>query len=424
MLAKETNERLTKVGPGTPMGNLYRRYWIPFALHRELPVPDGDPLRVRLLGEDLIAFRDSDGKVGLIDALCPHRRAPMFLGRNEKCGLRCVYHGWKFDTEGQCVDMPNEPAESNYKNKVRSVSYPCWEAGGIVWTYMGPEEKMPPKPDYEWLRAPESHRFVSKTYQHCNFLQALEGGIDTSHVAFLHDNDFTNRDKFTKDTSPKLEVEKTAYGFRYAGIRNMGEEGQYIRAYQFIMPSQQIRGGVTERSGKRRKIPVLHGHIWVPVDDHHCYVYNTMYAYDKDIPLTPEYIKEYESRAGRGADDYLPGYPAFRLKARAENDYMIDREEQRIRTFTGIKGVNTQDVAVQELMGPIVNRSQEKLGTADLAIIAARQLLLEAIDAAEKGGTIRGIDPAPYRHIRTTEGMIGRNEKWQEALKDGFIAVY
>jgi len=176
MLTAEQNALLTEVGPSTPLGRTFRRYWLPALLSEELLEPDGPPRRVRILGEDLIAFRDGDGVVGIVGAYCPHRRAPMFFGRNEEHGLRCVYHGWKFDRSGSCVDMPSEPADSLFKTKVGIDAYPAWEGGGMIWIYMGPAEKMPAYPDYEVVRAPETHRFVSKTFQECNYLQALEGG--------------------------------------------------------------------------------------------------------------------------------------------------------------------------------------------------------------------------------------------------------
>src|SRR5580658_9180408 len=224
MLKKEENERITRVGPGTPMGEVMRRYWQPILLSRELPEADGPPLRVRILGEDLIAFRDTDGKVGLIDAFCPHRRAPMFFGRNEECGLRCVYHGWKFDRDGTCVDMPSEPPDSLFKTKVKIGSYPTWEGAGMIWTYMGEGERMPAVPDYEFVRAPESHRFVSKTFERANYLQALEGGLDTSHSSFLHNNRMGDRASLrSRDTAPRLEVDRTSYGYTYAGIRRIDD---------------------------------------------------------------------------------------------------------------------------------------------------------------------------------------------------------
>ena len=187
MLSKEDNELVTRIGPGTPMGAVMRRYWMPAMLSEELRDRDGAPARVRLLGEDLVAFRDTAGKIGLLAQNCPHRGASLFFGRNEEEGLRCVYHGWKFDVTGACVDMPNEPPESNFKHKVHATAgYPCLEKGGVIWTYMGPPEKQPPLPEYEWMRLPEGHGYVSKTYEDCNFLQGIEGGVDSSHSSFLH----------------------------------------------------------------------------------------------------------------------------------------------------------------------------------------------------------------------------------------------
>src|SRR5215471_5715489 len=184
MLAVEDNELITNTNPGTPMGDLFRRFWLPVALSEELPGPDCVPVRVRVLGEDLIAFRDSNGKVGLVDAFCPHRGAPMFFGRNEESGLRCIYHGWKFDVGGNCVDQMNEPEQ--FCQKIHLTAYPTTEIGGVIWTYMGPRERMPAPPAFEWTQVPETHRHVSKVWEECNWLQALEGGIDTSHAPILH----------------------------------------------------------------------------------------------------------------------------------------------------------------------------------------------------------------------------------------------
>ena len=186
MLSPEENELVTRTDAGTPMGEVMRRYWMPAALASELPEPDCPPIRVRLLGEKLVAFRDSQGRVGLIDEFCAHRRASLFLGRNEESGLRCVYHGWKYDTRGTCLDMPNEPAESNFKHAVRLKAYATAELGGLIWAYMGSPEKIPPLPKFEWTQVPENYRHLSKMWQECNWLQALEGAIDNAHAGFLH----------------------------------------------------------------------------------------------------------------------------------------------------------------------------------------------------------------------------------------------
>jgi nitrite reductase/ring-hydroxylating ferredoxin subunit len=424
MLKPEENERLVRVGPGTPGGALFRRYWQPAVLSEELPAPDCPPIRVRLLGEDLVAFRATDGSVGLVDAFCPHRRAPMFFGRNEECGLRCVYHGWKFDVTGRCVDMPNEPPDSLFKDKVRIAAYPTWEGGGIVWTYMGPPELQPPAPDYEWLRVPPTHRFVSKTYEACNYLQGLEGGLDTAHSSFAH-NERLNDPTWirNRDTHPRLEVERTEYGFRYASTRDLGDDGLYVRVYHYIQPAQQLRGNVTNWvGGKRAEVPKLDGHIWVPIDDEHTWVYNMTYGYDPAVRITEEFAWKDEAFFGRGKDDLIPG--TYKLKANLANDYFIDREKQKHKTFTGIRGVNTQDFAIQEGMGPIPDRSKERLGTTDRAIIVTRQLLLEAIERVAQGEPPRALTPDTYRGVRAYDRVIDRDRSWRDEFADELLAKW
>jgi phenylpropionate dioxygenase-like ring-hydroxylating dioxygenase large terminal subunit len=423
MLTPQDNERLTRVAPGTPMGDVFRRYWIPAALSSELPDADGPPVRVRLLGEDLVAFRDSAGEVGMVGAYCPHRRAPMFFGRNEECGLRCVYHGWKFDRSGACVDMPSEPPDSLFKTKVSIESYPAWEGGGIVWTYMGPPERRPAPPDYELVRAPATHRFVSKTHQACNYLQALEGAVDPTHATILHNNDIGDRawlDDF-HSTVADIELEKTDYGYTYAG--NRVRDGQrWIRIYHYIMPSLQMRGTVEGYFSTKGHAPTIDGHIWAPIDDHNVYVYNWMYSYDPSGPIPEAQALAQEIRLGRGPDDFIPG--TFMLKRNAANDYLIDRTAQKHQTFTGIKGVNTQDVALQEQMGAIVDRSKEHLGASDRAIIVMRQLLMEATFAVESGATPRGADPQTYRNVRAVDRKIPLDADWKDAVKADLYARF
>jgi phthalate 4,5-dioxygenase len=402
MLSKEDNERLTRVGPGTPMGNVFRRYWLPALLSTELKDRDGAPVRVRLLGEDLVAFRDTTGAVGLVDAYCAHRRAPLFLGRNEKAGLRCVYHGWKFDRTGQCTELPTEPKESTYKDRIKLKAYPTWEGGDMIWTYMGPLPA-PPPPDYELVRAPATHRFASRTVQDCNYLQALEGGLDASHATILHNmtlGDMSWLDDFER-TTPKLDVRSTDYGFEYSGIRNL-KGRHWVRVYQYVMPATQIRGRIAPVRGEKEapRVPLIAGHFWVPVDDVTVSVFNFFYSADPAIAIDRPYIMEQEAAYGRGPDDLRPD---LRLKKSLANDFLIDRDVQRTHTFSGISGVNTQDVAVQEGMGPIVDRSQEHLGSTDRAIVTMRRLLLEATRTVEAGGVPKGADPSTYRLMRAVD---------------------
>src|SRR5688572_14011007 len=185
-LTQEQNDQLTRTGRGTLMGDLFRRYWVPALLAEEIAQPDCPPVRVKLLGEKLVAFRDTDGRIGLIDEFCAHRGVSLWFGRNEECGLRCPYHGWKYDVDGNCVDLPSEGADGPMRRRIKLKSYPCIETGGVIWTYMGPADRIPSAPQLEWVRVPAERRYVSKRLQESNYLQALEGGIDSSHVSFLH----------------------------------------------------------------------------------------------------------------------------------------------------------------------------------------------------------------------------------------------
>ncbi|HYK80384.1 MAG TPA: Rieske 2Fe-2S domain-containing protein [Micropepsaceae bacterium] len=423
MLTPEENIRLTRVSRGTPMGELLRRYWQPACLSTELPENDGTPLRLRLFGEDLIAFRDSEGKIGLVDAFCPHRRAPLFFGRNEECGLRCVYHGWKFDRTGACVDMPSEPAGTTLQSKVKLLAYPIVEKGGVVWTYMGPKELIPAEPDYEWTRAPASYRFVSKTFENCNWLQALEGGLDTSHSSFAHNNFGNNKSEpRQRDRSPRIDVERTDYGYYYVSTRNLGEEGSYVRVYQYLMPAQQMRANNVGWFGGKNEVPRADGHIWVPIDDTTTHVYNFMCSYDQTVELTPEWIESRETQMGRGQNDLIPG--TFRLKKNQSNDYAIDRQMQKTQNFTGIVGVNTQDFALQEGMGPICDRSKEFLGASDKAVVAMRRLMLEALDIAQNGGTLRGLDPQSCRAVRPHDRIVPPGQDWRQLFESELRAKW
>jgi phthalate 4,5-dioxygenase oxygenase subunit len=418
MLSKDLNELLTRVGPGTPMGNLLRRYWMPALLSSEAANTDSDPVRVRLMGEDLIAFRDSDGEVGLLANNCPHRGASLFFGRNEEAGLRCVYHGWKFDTAGQCIDMPNEPAESDFKTKVKAVAYPTHESGGIVWTYMGPHDRMPPFRDFGTESLPREQWRASKTQTYCNFVQALEGNLDTAHISFLHRSlddasiadDGTDRPGYsTQDVStrikaqnraPRVEVEDTPYGFRYAGIRSTPNGHEQIRMTIFAMPVMTFVSAVPFGGSCG---------MFVPIDDENCWRVQMR-------------VHPTEGSSGRGYVLPMPGgRQPGRLAGRQErlvmpaNDYLIDRSLQRTTTYTGIAGVQEQDLAVTESMGPIYDRSQEHLGTTDRAIIRMRQQLIKAAQDLEQGIEPPGLDPTfAWTELRSTEKIIAAGEDWRK----------
>ena len=411
MLSREENDLLTRVGPGTPMGTTMRRYWIPALLAREVAEPDGPPVRVKLLGEHLVAFRDTQGRIGLLDEFCPHRRASLFLGRNEECGLRCVYHGWKFDADGRCVDMMNEP--ESFAHKIRATSYPTVEVGGLVWAYMGAADRRPPLPLFAWTQLPDTHRHASKVIQESNWLQGVEGGIDTSHAPILHRTfgehstrpGFKTKDPFVRGKAPTLEVDVTDYGYRYAGIRPLDAAEMHVRAYHFILPFHQIRPSRTEDG-----VPLVAGHIWVPMDDENTMVYNWV-ASVRDEPLPED--ERLESRLGNGPLDV--DQTTFRGKRHRGNNYLLDRHVQKTETFTGIDGINVQDRAVQESMGSIVDRSKEHLGPADRAVIQARRLLLDAVRATAKDEAPRGVAPSYYT-LHAAEAIIGREVDWRTLL--------
>ena len=419
MLSVADNEAVTRVGPGAPMGELMRRYWQPVLMSWEVPEPDCPPVRVRLLGEDLVAFRDTNGRVGLIDERCPHRRTSLWLGRNEEDGLRCVFHGWKFDVTGQCVDMPNELPEYDFKHKVKIAGYATQELGGVIWAYLGPAEQAPPPPSFEWTRQPESHLHVSKSLQECNWLQALEGGIDSIHSSFLHRKISGNRAGLgglrAQATAAKLDVKLTPYGFTYASLRPLKDSGEkYVRTYHYVMPHHQIRA-IQEFTddGSMKKFKMA-GHVWVPVDDENCMVWNWYYSLDN--PLDDS--ERDESFWGNGPV-FIDEQNGFRPHPQfsKSNNWGIDREVQRTENFTGIEGVNQQDRAVQESMERITDRSKEQLGQTDKAVIAARKLLLDATRTVADGGSPPGADRS-YYEIRAIERVLPTDADWLDSLKD------
>ncbi len=416
MLSREENELLTRVGPGTPMGATLRRYWMPALLSWELPEADCPPVRVRLLGEDLVAFRDSTGRGGLLDEVGPPRLGSLWLGRNEDGGLRCVYHGWKFDAHGQCTDQMNEPEQ--FAHKVRATAYPTWEKGGVIWAYMGPAGHMPPAPDFEYLSAGDERRGVTRVVQDCNWLRSLEGGIDTSHAPILHRRIQAASAAFghhpnnpqVRGGSPTLDLDPTDYGYRYFGVRSLGAGQVYVRGYHFVMPFTQIRPMQVGRGAGAGKTQIS-GHHWVPVDDATCMVWNFTYSFGADT-LTEDEKLERDSGNGPEHVDWNNG---FRGRATRANNWQIDRRVQKYETFTGIDGVNTQDRAVQESMGVVVDRTREHLGPADRAVITARQLLLRSVRQVQKGGDPLGANDSYWR-VRAMEKILPKARDWREVV--------
>lgn len=417
MLKSAQQELLIRTGPGTPMGELFRRYWIPALLAEELPRPDCPPVRVKLLGERLIAFRDTEGRIGLIDEFCAHRGVSLWFGRNEACGLRCPYHGWKYDVNGQCVEVPSEPEESGFCKKIKLKSYPCVELGGAIWTYMGPPEAKPELPKFEWATVPATHRFVSKRLQESNYLQAMEGGIDSSHVSFLHSgelhSDPLHRDtkgaRYQADTAPKFEVVESPAGLLIGARRNAEPGTYYWRITQFVMPWYTMIPPYGANA--------LNGHAWVPIDDENCWTWNM--SHHPTRPLTEKEIDAMNSGQGMYAE-LIPG--TYRSLANKENDYLIDRAAQKAgRYYSGVKGIAMQDASLQESMGPIQDRTKENLVSTDNAIIMTRHRLMKAALDIPKGIAPPGLDPATHA-VRSASLILPSGTPFQAGAKDALVA--
>jgi phthalate 4,5-dioxygenase oxygenase subunit len=401
MLTSEENELLVRTGPGTPMGRLMRRYWIPVSFSAALPRADAPPVRVKILGESLVLFRDSSGRAGLVDERCPHRGASLFFGRNEDNGLRCVYHGWKFDLEGRCTDMPSEPADSTFRNKVSVAAYPCEERGGIVWAYMGPPELKPGLPQLEWMGVPETHRFVTRHLQECNWFQALEGGFDTSHLTFLHRGDTGGG---SSALPSRYEVVPTDFGFVTATGRQSDPLTTRWSVSAMLLPFHKVISRFV-------KDGPIGAHAWVPVDDEHCM--NWSIEYHPDRPLGEAEMERSRNGYYIHAEN-LPG--SDRTVLNRDNEYLIDRELQRRGdSYTGIKGIGMQDCGIQESMGPISDRTREHLGVSDTAIIKLRRLLLRTLKDMEEGKAPPASDPASYR-VRSAGFALPAGSSLEEAV--------
>ena len=411
MLTDDRNKLVTETGAGTPMGELFRRYWIPFLLSDEVGEPEGAPVRVKLLSERLLAFRDSDGKLGLIDEFCAHRRVSLWFGRNEEGGIRCPYHGWKYDVFGNCMEIPSEPETSKFCTEISLTSYPCVERGGIVWTYMGPPEDQPAPPAFEWATVPESHRFHSKRLEECNYLQALEGGIDSSHVGFLHSGELRSdplhhgskgSDYHLSDRKPKFEVRESPGGLNI-GVRRDAEDAQYYwRITPWIMPWYTIVPPYGDNP--------LHGHAWVPIDDENCFAWT--FSYHPARPLN-ELELDVMHKGGSLHVQQIPG--TFRPVANRDNDYLMDRTAQEAGTaYSGVKGIALQDASLQESMGPISDRSRENLVMTDRAIGMARRQLRKAALDLENGKRPPGLD-TDSQAVRSASFLLPRDMAFDQA---------
>ena len=429
MLSKEDNELLTRTGAGTAMGEMLRRYWMPVLLSRELPEPDCPPKKLKVMGEDLLAFRDTSGRVGLVEPVCPHRGANLYYGRNEQCGLRCVFHGWKFDVDGHCVEMPTAGADSSYKERIRIKAYPTREWGDYIWAYMGQETQPPALPMMAFALVPASHRYVSKKWQDCNWLQCVEGAVDTAHFSFLHmilgseemdesqaierlrhaalgaQNVRNDRFRWVRDDPmPSFSVDEMDSGLVIGAARRADEDDLYWRITHYLLPNHALAPSAFPGEN-------YHGQTFVPVSDTGCWIYT--YTWNPDRPLTEE-----EIAMARGGHTVHAEVDANYVPLRnLRNDYLIDREEQKHRSFTGIHGVSEQDAAIQDSQGPIMDRTREHLGATDIGIVRLRKLLLQQVRDSAAGKAPQALDH-PEAYATHSGGWVAHRSK---ALADVMV---
>ncbi len=423
MLTPEENELLCRVQGQAPMGQLMRRHWTPVCLIEEVSEPDGAPVKAQMFGEDLVVFRDTEGRVGVMGEYCPHRGASLVLGRNENCGLRCLYHGWKMDVQGNVLEMVSEPAASGMAQKVKHLAYPTQEWGGLVWVYMGPSETQPAFVPPAWAPTADTRVTIAKAIIPCNWAQILEGAIDSAHSSSLHSSDMVparvDTAKATDsmwlrpstDKAPRMQIERAAYGFRYAAIRrpiHNAAVNDYVRSTVFVAPATAL-------------IPPNNlynvANINVPMDDTHTAFYFIAWGHPEQTPATATWRKFLGQELGIDLDaQYRP------LRTR-DNHFWQDRAAMKAGNFTGITGFPNQDIAMWVTMGPIADRSHDRLGASDLAIVEFRKQMLEAVRAFQRGepaiGTGETAIAASPTPVVAFQAIVPKTTDWR-----AFTATY
>jgi nitrite reductase/ring-hydroxylating ferredoxin subunit len=411
MLTADENQILCRVGPATPMGELMRRYWQPALLSSDLPHPDCAPKRLRLLGQDFVAFRGTDGRVGVLNEGCCHRGASLVLGRVEGGGIRCIFHGWKFAADGTILETPNA-ADSKLKENYKAKAYPAREAGDMIWVYLGPPDKQPPFRQFAYMNMPDGHRIVIRRNMDCNYLQVMEGGLDSSHVGILH-ADLAQRVDLNSDkirtafgdqshvvsaAQTDIEVRDTDFGFDYAALRieGNGRDKYSARITPFIMPNLTIVP------------PGTFSNMYIPYDDTHTGWIVTFWDDSKRIDRDAVLKVAGLNCPGAWVND--------KLMLSRENNFMQDRQAMANGSWSGIDGVSLEDAAVQLSMGPIHDRTQEHLVPADRAIIRARRMLLDNVRRVQNGQDPIGLRPSDTLKIRAREGRVARKDQWQELV--------
>ena len=427
MLSTEDNELLCRVGPGTPMGNLMREYWVPALPSSEFPTPDCPPKRMRLLGENLVMFRDTQGRMGALIEACPHRGASLYFGRNEDCGLRCVYHGWKFDVDGNCIDMPSEPPESSYKDKVKAKAYPCRDVNHMIWVYMGPRDTPPPLPAFEINTLPADHVAPPNIMmEEANWMQNMEGDLDTVHLDWVHRKlsenapypGVGNPGFWNPDTRPpRLDVMPTSYGAYYTAMRTLEDGHIWHRINQFIFPFHtMISAG-----------PYARLRSFVPLDDEWAMLISQTGSISG--PLSEATLKQMNAEDpfkdwGGYVERTNDPRSYFYTVANRHNDYLMDRKMAKESLMIGIPFIgNLQDRAMTELMTgangePLYDRTQEHLGTSDAMIIAVRRQLIGAAEALrDKGEAPANVDDVQLDRVRCATVLLPEDVDWIKATK-------
>ena len=423
MLTSSENELLTRTDTGTAMGEYFRRFWQPIALSREIAEPDSPPIRVKVMGEDLVAFRDTEGRVGLIEPHCAHRGADLFFGRNEDCGIRCIYHGWKYDVNGKCVDLPNVPPGSRYHDTISIKAYPTGEFGEIVWAYLGPPERMPESvPQLEFGMLPPSHRYVTKRLQQCNWAHSMEGALDTAHFSFLHmpapglasnENPKAAADErrlrwLRNDPVPQFSILEHEVGFVVGGSRRADGEELYWRITQFMLPAHSVTPSAMPGE-------TYFGYTWVPITDEACWIY--VYAWHPERPLSDEERAKFEKGGFGQMAELGPGFVPLRNRS---NDFLIDRDDQKHRTFTGVRGVAEQDALAQDSQGVIADRTREHLTPTDVPIVRFRRMMLEGAKALREGKEPEAAQRYKSYSLRSGGSVAPANMSLEEVMKQRF----
>jgi len=405
MLSREANERLCRVGPGTPMGNVLRRYWTPVCTSAQLPRPDCDPLLARLMGQNFVVFRDTLGRVGVLDELCMHRGASLALGRVEDCGIRCIYHGWKFGVDGAVLDVMNSPDE-RLKQRLKAPAYPVREAGGLVWTYIGPKDLEPPFPNHAFMDLPPENRVVMRVDTNANWVQALEGGLDSSHVGILHSNAARpgwnggpgRQVGSLADTIPRFEVEDTSFGYHYAAIRQSPDGApDNARIVPFIMPSGRIIPDIAQ-TGNATIV------LEVPIDDENTATFSVRYG---QRPI--ERVSRVRETGFDDAEFYSEEDCKFRF---SRNDFAKQKRAEMDTSWSGFRGIALEDAVIVTSMGPIYDRSLEHLVAADVAVVHFRRRLFEQADRVERGEAPIGVD-IDYRTVTAIDAPMPAADHWR-----------